>query len=151
MAQEESTSPQKENEFAKKWGKPTKEAGWTSVPNMLIYRQRSLDISPLDLNILLHLMSYWWDSDKIPFPSKDTLAESIGVRPGTIRKRIKGMEAAGFLKRIERRRESGRSGTNEYDLSPLREKLIQYAEAELKEKRKASAGKRKRKTSVTKP
>ncbi len=137
--------------IARKWGKECRDAGWTAVPNILIQRQKSLGLEPIDLNILLHLMAYWWQDENKPHPSKNTLAQSIGVSPSTIRRRIKGMEAGGLIKRIERRRESDRSDTNEYDLTPLREALKPYAEEELTERRRAHAARRRRQTTVNKP
>lgn len=159
MTQDASTPPsgeqkapsKKEDAIAKKWGKPIKNAGWTAIPNILVYRQRSLGLTPIDLNILLHLMTYWWQDDKKPHPSKATLAQAIGVSSGTIQKRIRDMEAAGFIKRIERRRKNNRSETNEYDLSPLRDLLLPHAQEELRERKKRHAEKQKRKTTVTKP
>lgn len=87
----------------------------------------------------------------MPHPSKNTLAQSIGVSPSTIRRRIKSMEAGGLIKRIERRRDNNRSETNEYDLSPLREVLKPYAEEELVERRRNSAARKQRKTTVRRP
>lgn len=149
--EEQKTSPKKTDAITQKWGKSTKSAGWTAVPNILMYRQKSLGLSPLDINILLHLMTYWWQDEKKPYPSKKTLAKAIGVTPGTIQKKIRDMEAIGFIKRIERRRENERSDTNEYDLTPLRDMLLPHAEEELRERRKKHAERQKRKTSVTKP
>lgn len=137
--------------IAKKWGKACHDTGWTAVPNILIQRQKSLGLEPIDINILLHLMAYWWQDEKMPHPSKNTLAESIGVSPSTIRRRIKGMEAGGLIKRIERRRDNNRSETNEYDLSPLRDVLKPYAEEELAERRRNNAAKKQRKTTVRRP
>ncbi|WP_328732293.1 helix-turn-helix domain-containing protein [Vreelandella azerica] len=137
--------------MAQKWGKPTRDAGWTSIPNILIYRQKTLGLDSLDLNILLHLMTYWWQNEQKPYPSKATLAKSIGVTSGTIQKRIRAMEAGGLIKRIQRRRENNRSDTNEYDLSPLRDALVPHAEEELRERKKKHTERQKRKTTVNKP
>jgi len=134
-----------------KWGKASKDSGWTAVPNILIYRQKTLGIDSLDLNILLHLLTYWWQDEKKPHPSKKTLANAIGVTPGTVQKRIRAMEAGGLIKRIQRRKENDRSDTNEYDLSPLRDALLPHAEEELRERNNKHAEKRKRKTTVNKP
>ena len=40
----------------KKWGKNVIEQGWTGVPNTLIERQQALELSSLDVNILLVLL-----------------------------------------------------------------------------------------------
>ncbi|NOG32860.1 hypothetical protein HLB35_15805 [Halomonas sp. TBZ9] len=96
-------------------------------------------------------MTYWWQNEQKPYPSKATLAKSIGVTSGTIQKRIRAMEAGGLIKRIQRRRENNRSDTNEYDLSPLRDALVPHAEEELRERKKKHTERQKRKTTVNKP
>ena len=75
-----------ENE--KKWGKTNMNAGWTAIPNALIVHQASLGLSPMDICIILQISRYWWDADNHPYPAKKTLADSIGVTPRTIQKRI---------------------------------------------------------------
>lgn len=133
-----------------KWGKPITEAGWTTIPNILIRRQRTLGLEPIDINILLHLLTYWWEDENHPHPSKDTLAQSIGVSSSTIQRRIRQMEAGGLLKRVERRREGDRSDTNLYDLTPLRSILEPHAQQELDERKAGRANRRRRQTTVSK-
>lgn len=140
-----------DKKISDKWGKEITGVGWTSVPNILIHRQKTLGLTPLDINILLHLMTYWWDNGKNPYPAKKTLADSIGVDPRTIQRRIAGMVAAGFIKRVERRNKNNRSDTNEYDLTPLKDLLLPHAKEELQEREKSREGKKRRKTTVTKP
>lgn len=118
-----------ENE--KKWGSDLVKAGWTLVPNTIFMRQRALGLNSLDINILLILLSHWWTADKLPFPSKKTIAEAIGCDPSTVRRRIQAMEAGGFLKRIERRVEKDRNKTNQYDFSGLIRAVTPYAKEEL--------------------
>jgi len=133
-----------------KWGGPITKAGWTGIPNILIRRQRTLGIDALDLNILLHLLSYWWEDENHPHPSKETLAQAMDVSPSTIQRRIRSMEARGLLKRIERRREKNRSETNLYDLTLLRDLLEPHALQEIEDRNAGHERRRKRMTSVTK-
>lgn len=133
-----------------KWGAANIQAGWTCIPNILIRRQRTLGLDALDLNILLHLLSYWWESENLPHPSKETLAKAINVSSSTIQRRIRAMEAGGILKRVERRRAADRSETNLYDLTPLRALLEPHSEVEITERNAGRVGRRKRMTSVTK-
>ncbi|MBP4050881.1 hypothetical protein B0T49_13580 [Chromobacterium violaceum] len=135
-----------ENE--KKWGVDLLKAGWTMLPNTIFMRQTALGLDSLDINILLILLSHWWHADNLPFPSKKTMADAIGCDASTIRKRIKGMEAAGFIKRIERRYESDRSNTNQYDFSGLVKEATTLAKEELavrEEQRASKASRIKRK------
>ncbi|HCT39614.1 MAG TPA: helix-turn-helix domain-containing protein [Moraxellaceae bacterium] len=119
----------RENE--KKWGKELIAAGWTAVPNIIIKRQKQLGLEALDLNIILHLMSYWWKAGELPFPSKKTLAEAMSVNESTIRRRIARLEAGSLVKRIERRVDGNRNKTNQYDFSGLIEAVKPFAVEEL--------------------
>ena len=142
-------APKKRSNEAK-WGKPNIDAGWTCIPNILIRRQKTLGLDSLDLNILLHLLTYWWEDENHPHPSKETLAKAIGVSASTIQRRIRQMEAGQLLKRVERRRAGDRSDTNLYDLTPLRAILEPHAKQELEERKAGHAGRRSRMTTVTK-
>lgn len=77
-------------------GKPNIAAGWTCIPNILVRRQRTLGLDSIDVNILLHLMTYWWEDGNLPHPSKETLAQAIGISASTVQRRIRAMEAGGF-------------------------------------------------------
>ncbi|HCF3841184.1 TPA: helix-turn-helix domain-containing protein [Pseudomonas aeruginosa] len=140
-------APKKRSNEAK-WGTPIVKAGWTCIPNILIRRQRTLGLDSLDLNILLHLLSYWWEDENHPHPSKETLAQAMNVSASTIQRRIRAMEAGKLLKRIERRRAGDRSETNLYDLTPLRDLLEPQALQELAERSAGHEKRRKRMTSV---
>lgn len=139
--------PKKRSNEAK-WGVPIVKAGWTCIPNILIRRQRTLGLDSLDLNILLHLLSYWWEDENHPHPSKETLAQAMNVSASTIQRRIRAMETGKLLKRIERRRAGDRSETNLYDLTPLRELLEPQALQELAERSAGHEKRRKRMTTV---
>lgn len=143
------TASIKKNSNALKWGKANIDAGWTCIPNILIHRQRTLGLDAVDLNILLHLITYWWEDENLPHPSKDTLAKSIGVSPSTIQRRIRSMEKAGYLKRIIRPKAGEKNDTNLYDLTPLRSILEPHAVVELEARQASRDKKRERKTKVT--
>lgn len=132
----------RENE--KKWGKEVMAVGWTGMPNIIIKRQKQLGLDALDINIILHLMSYWWKASELPFPSKKTLAEAMSVNESTIRRRIARLEAGGLVKRIERRVDGDRNKTNQYDFSGLIEAVKPFAIEELAEIEKARQAKAER-------
>lgn len=118
----------------KKWGKPLIEAGWTLVPNTLLARQAALGLTSTDVNILLHLVAYWWKESDLPHPSKSTLAKSIGVTPRTVQRRIAAMEHAGFIKRVRRTGPFRGTQTNLYDFSGLIKEATPYAKELLQER-----------------
>lgn len=135
-----------ENE--KKWGVELLKAGWTMLPNTIFMRQRALGLDSLDINILLILLSHWWHAENLPFPSKKTIADAIGCDASTVRRRIQAMEAAGFIKRIERRHDNDRSNTNQYDFTGLVNEATKLAKEELaarEEQRASKASRIKRK------
>lgn len=126
--------------------------GWTALPSIILDKQHALGIDALDLNILLQLAKYWWKKDDLPYPSKETLATSIGVKPSTIRKRIKRMEAEGLIQRIERHDAKGGQQSNWYSFDGLIEKMRPYAQEALelrkRQKEESTALKSKKKPNL---
>ena len=116
----------------KKWTKPLMDAGWTALPSVIIENQRQLGLEPLDLNIVVYLASKWWTAEGQPFPSKTTMAKAMNVHPRTIQKHIAALEGAGYIRREERRTETG-SRTNIYHLDGLIEAAAPFAEEKLAE------------------
>jgi len=111
----------------KKWTAPLIKAGWTVIPNVLFERQQALGLDPLDVNILLHIASYWWTPEGKPYPSKVTIATAIGVDPRTVQRRIAALERAKLIRREERRVRGLGSKTNVYHLDGLIEAATPYA------------------------
>jgi predicted ArsR family transcriptional regulator len=72
---------------------------------------------------LLQLADYWWDEERKPFPSKQALSDRLGISPRQIQRYIAELEAAGLVKRIERRAAHQGKLSNTYDLSGLVERL----------------------------
>ena len=118
----------------RKWGKPLMEAGFTVFPNIILERQQTLGLDPTDVNILLHLARYWWEKENAPHPSKKSIAAAVGVHPRTVQRRIANMEAAGFIKREQRRTDSKTNKTNRYHFDGLVEAATPYAEEALQER-----------------
>ncbi len=132
----------------KKWTRPLMEAGWTVVPNVLIERQKALGLDSVDMNILLHLFSYWWRPDEKPHPAKATIAEAVGVSPRTVQRRIAAMERLGFIKRQERRVSRVGSKTNIYhfeglikEATPLANEMVRAKNEKMEAKKKLVARK----------
>lgn len=127
----------------KKWSKALMDAGWTALPSVIIENQRQLDLSPLDINIVLYLASKWWTPEGKPFPSKTTMAKAMNVHPRTIQKHIAALEAANYVRREERRTPTG-SKTNIYHLDGLIKAAKPFADEKVAEmKDKAELAKRK--------
>lgn len=138
MTKQTTTKPtqaaKKLRENERKWSKVLMEAGWTAFPTVIIERQKALGLDPTDVNIILHLASYWWTSDNKPHPSKKTIAEALDVTSRTVQRRIAAMEKAGFIRREERRIPGKGSRTNLYHLDGLINEAMPYAREKLEER-----------------
>jgi predicted transcriptional regulator len=124
----------------RKWGKSLIKAGWTLIPNQLLERQAALGLDSIDLNILLHIMRHWWEADRLPFPSKATIAQCIKAHPRTVQRRIANLENSGFIKRVPRHHPERGRLSNEYDfaglighLTPMAEQFLTQREQRQKE------------------
>ena len=129
-----------------RWGKSLIDAGWVGFPSVFLQRQQALGLDPFDVNILLQLADHWWERDNLPFPSKKTLADRIGVKPRTIQRHVARMETAGFIKRIERRHRNGGNKTNRYSFDGLIKEAERFAQEALKEREKRRSEKSERDT-----
>jgi len=142
----ESMKSDKINE--KKWTKELMDAGFTVIPNIIIERQLVLGLDALDINILMHICTYWWTPENKPHPAKRTIAEAMGITPRTVQRRIKKLQDVGFVLREERRVDKGASKTNNYHLDGLIKAAAPYALEKIQERkkiadeRKATAGRK---------
>jgi hypothetical protein len=102
-----------------KWTAELWKAGWLGIPTIIIQKQKELGLDSRDINILLHLISYWWYRDTLPHPSKRRIADSIGVTMCTVRRHIKKMEERGLITRITRKDDERGQRPNFYDFSGL--------------------------------
>jgi len=111
----------------KKWTKPLMEAGWLAFPSIILEKQQTLGLTSLDINIILYLATYWWTVDNKPRPSKNTIAEAVGVTARTVQRRIAAMEKAGFIQREERRSSKEASQPNFYHFDGLIKEATPFA------------------------
>lgn len=124
----------KQNE--KKWSPTLMKAGWSAFPNIIIEKQRALGLDAMDMNILLHLVQYWWLEENVPHPSVATIAEAIGVTPRAIQKRITALQGAGLITREERRHSKFGSQTNLYRFDGLIKACLPFAQEKLEAAKK---------------
>jgi hypothetical protein len=132
-----------------KWSKPLMAAGWTALPSIIIEKQHALGLDALDMNIIVHLSHYWWTPDNLPHPTVERIAETLGVKPRTVQKRIKSLHELGLIEREERRHTSRGSIQNLYGFKGLIAKATPFAmekiaEIETRQKAKAERLSRKR-------
>lgn len=130
---------QKQSE--KKWGVAVMKLGYCILPSVLLQAQARLLINAQQMIVLLQLIEHWWTADGKVYPSKDTLAERIGLTSKQIQRHIKVLEQKGLVKRIPRVLKGRGKTSNEYDLSGLVKKLkdIEPDFAEAKRLKQAAA------------
>lgn len=125
-----------------KWGEDSLCFGWTALPVSLLLLQQRLGLSPLGINVLLHLLSQWWKKESLPYPSQSSIAERMGVSTRTVQRELAQMKKNGLLKITRTSVSDPRFlGRNVYDPSPLAVKLQKmslelFSENELKKKKR---------------
>src|SRR5687767_5772113 len=79
-----------------KWGEAATAAGFTVLPNHLLSINQFLSvdrqITPTEMVVLLQVLSAWWSADKLPFPSKTTIARRAGLSPRQVQRALSGLE-----------------------------------------------------------
>lgn len=117
-----------DSKIEQRWGKEVLEGiGFTAIPSIILERQEALGLEPVDMNLILQLVFHWRERERLPFPSKATLAKRLGVTARTVQRRMAALEAAGFVNRRERKNRHGGNDSNEYSLEGLIEKAKLYA------------------------
>ena len=106
-----------------KWTKAVMARGYCMVPSILLWGQKQLGLSPEQLNVLLQLISHWWDAKDAPHPSKESIATRIGKDPRSVQRYLTQLEKAGFIARQQRFRAHRGQTSNGYSLAGLVKKL----------------------------
>jgi len=123
----------------KKFGKPVMDVGYCITPSLLMKAQARIGLNPAQFNIVMHLFDQWWSAERLPWPSKATLAERIGLGERQIQRHIAEMEGAGLIRRIGRTTPGKGKTSNEYDLTGLVNKMKELEPEFTKAKEEARA------------
>ena len=130
------------NESEKKWGKAVIARGFLIIPSMIVRAQARLGIDARQLTVLLHLADHWWEAERLPYPSKRTIAERMRVTPRHVQRYLTALEKGGLIRRIERKSAQRGQMNNAYDLSGLVAKLRKLEPDFRKEQDEAKARRR---------
>ncbi|MEH6410040.1 MAG: helix-turn-helix domain-containing protein [Hyphomonas sp.] len=118
------------------WGAQVMSHGYTGVPNVLLRSQHRLGLNNTQMMIVVQLLSYWFDPSNVPFPTKQQLADRLGIKKKTIQTNMKALEDRGYLKREQMTTSQGDYGSNRYHLKGLIRKVkeleVSYAEEKAK-------------------
>jgi hypothetical protein len=107
-----------------KYTKPVIALGYTVLPSILFKGQAKLKLTPMQLNVLLHILEAWWEADRLPFLSKETISGRMRKNPRTVQRILTQLEKAGFIKRIERFDGPKRQTSNYFQPAGLVKKLV---------------------------
>lgn len=109
--------------FEKRWGTKVADHGFTMVPTMMLWMQARLGLSSPQTMVLLQILSHWFDCGSLPWPSKDTIAKRLAIKPRQVQRILSDLENAGLIERKARYFRSGGQSSNAYSLEGLIAKL----------------------------
>lgn len=109
--------------FEKIWGKKVKSHGYAAIPSIMIRAQHRLGVNATQFCILVQLLEYYRTPGRDPFPTKQQLADRIGIKSSTVKSNMKALETAGLIKRVQHKTGSGDWGANTYELHGLIERM----------------------------
>ena len=109
--------------FEKIWGKKVRSHGYAAIPTIMIRAQRRLGVNPTQFSLLLQLLDFYWSPDRPPFPSKQQLADRVGIKLSSIKPNMKALETAGLIKRVQNKTAAGDWGPNTYHLDGLIQRI----------------------------
>jgi AraC-like DNA-binding protein len=106
-----------------KYGKSVMAHGYTLVPNLLLQGQAHLKISPTAFNVVLQLMSHWWDASEAPRPTIKRIAQRMGKSPRSLFRYFDELEEAGLVQREARFKGVKQQTASAYVMTGLVNKL----------------------------
>lgn len=118
-----SVPPEATSAFAALWGKRIQRHGYAAIPVLMVRAQHRLGVNPTQFCILVQLLEYWRTRERAPFPTKQQLADRLGVSQSTVQQNMRALETAGLVRRVKHRTASGDWGANTYHLDGLVAKL----------------------------
>lgn len=124
------------------WGKKVKDHGYVAIPTIMIRCQHRLGISSTQFCILLQLLEYYRLPGRHPFPTKQQLADRIGIRASSVKLNMNALVKAGLVNRVQRKTSSGDWGPNTYELTGLIHRIQQLEPEFAEEKLKKEANRR---------
>jgi len=115
-----------------KWGSAAINAGFSILPNHFIsinqFVQEEARITPTEMLVVLQIISSWWSKERLPFPSKATIAARAGLSPRQVQRALTALEQKGYIERLTRYNRSQARASNQYDLSGLVAAVVKAAE-----------------------
>lgn len=73
--------------------------GFVVIPSVLLQHQQELGLDCEEVVVLTNLLAHWYYDDRMPYPRTETIAKRAGISRRTVQRRLKQLEAKGFVKR----------------------------------------------------
>lgn len=127
------------------WGADSAKLGFCMVPITILNAHKRLGINPTQFSIILQLMSYWWQKETSPFPTKKAIAEQIGITPRQVQRNIAALEQAGLIQREYRKGADKGNKSNVYKLDGFVEKVSKISKEIIDAKTELSIAKKTKK------
>ncbi|WP_230190534.1 helix-turn-helix domain-containing protein [Sphingobium sp. CECT 9361] len=106
-----------------KWGLEAIAAGFTVLPNHFLalnqFVEEEKSLSPTEMIVMLQILSAWWSKDRLPFPSKATIATRSGLSPRQVQRAITSLEKKEYIERISRYSTNQGRTSNQFKLTGL--------------------------------
>src|SRR3712207_3956972 len=116
-------SPNTECRIVVRFGDELLQAGFTAVPNLVLRHYVALGITPTEMMFIIHIWQYWWN-EKDPYPSLRTIAERMGISWRNAQRYVASLRQKGVLVVSPRFAAGLGQMTNEYDFSPLTQRVL---------------------------
>ncbi len=94
----------------------------------LIHYQSALELSSIELVVLLNLITHWWRADELPYVRPTTIANRMGVDRRTVERSLRSLEARDLIRRLPGERRKGKLTIRRFDLSGLVNRLTSTAD-----------------------
>ena len=94
-------------------------AGWSPVPDVLLFNQHKLKVQSDDLVVLLNLMAHYYVKEEMPFIRPTTIAKRMGVSQRSVQRSIARLRKQGLILKAKH----ATNGHIVHDLTPLIERL----------------------------
>lgn len=109
-----------------RFGDEVLEAGFTTVPNLVLEHYAALGITSDEMMFTIHVWQYWW-TERDPYPSLATVAAKMGKSWRTAHRYAKSLQKKQMLRITHRDRDDGGQSTSEYDFEPMISAVVQSA------------------------